>query len=120
MHIDYKTHTIELTNDIREYVASKIGGLIKLVPHTAEQDIRVEVELARKSAQQTGDVYRTDITIHAGSERMHAVGHGESLNASIDESKDELSRRLRREKGKKHDLFIQGATKIKKMLRFWE
>ena len=120
MHIDFKALTIDLTDDIRDYAQEKVDALGKLLAHTDEDSIRADVELAKKQDQQSGDIFRADVTIHAGGDRTHAVGHGESIRAAIDEAKDELSRRLRREKGKKHDMFVRGAAKIKQMMRFWE
>ena len=120
MHIDYKAPTVDLTDDVRAYVEEKMFAVAKLLTHVESENIRIETELSKKADQNSGDIFRTDFTVHAGSERMHAVGHGESLFASIDEAKEELTERLRREKGKKHDLFIKGAAKIKRMIRFWE
>lgn len=120
MHIDFKAPTLELTDDIREYAEEKVTMLAKLLQNVAEENIRSEVELAQKSNQQSGDIFRADITIHAGADRTHAVGHGESILAAIDEAKDELSRRLRRGKTKRLDALREGGAKIKKMLRFWE
>ena len=120
MHIDYKAPTVALTPDVQAYVEEKLQSVKKLLQHVDEGNIQVEVELSKDTKHASGEVYRADITVHAASERTHAVGHGESLNAAVDEAKDELMRRLRREKGKKRDLFIRGAVKIKKRLRFWE
>lgn len=120
MNIDFKAPTIDLTDEIHTYVEEKIAMLHKLLHGIEEENIRTEVELARKQNQQSGDVFRADITIHAGADRTHAVGHGESLHAAIDEAKDDLSRRLLRGKSKRVDMLRKGGLRIKKMLRFWE
>jgi ribosomal subunit interface protein len=120
MKINFKALTIELTDEIRSYAEDKMGMVGKLLQNVDEENIRAEVELARKKNQQTGDVFRADITIHAGADRTHAVGHGESILAALDEAKDELTRRLRRGKTKKMDALREGGARIKNMLRFWE
>jgi len=120
MHIDFKATTIELTDEIRTYTEEKVGMLLKLLQGVESENIRTEVALEKRQNQQSGDIYRADITIHAGADRTHAVGHGESIMAAIDEAKDDLAHRLRRDKGKKHDMFLKGSARIKKMLRFWE
>ena len=120
MQISFKAPTIELTDEIRSYAEDKMGMVRKLLQNVAEENVRAEVELARKQNQQTGNIFRADLTIHAGADRTHAVGHGESILAAIDEAKDELARRLRRGKTKRMDAFREGGARIKKMLRFWE
>lgn len=119
-HIDFKTHGVELSNDIREYAEEKIEMLEKLLVNIDEENKRFEVELAKRAGQQTGDIFRADIVVLAGAERVHAVGHGETLFAAIDEAKDDLTRRLRRNKTKTADMVRKGGAAIKKMLRFWE
>jgi|TARA_B100000900_G_C20066815_1_gene508286 ribosomal subunit interface protein len=121
MNIEYKAPTIELTDEIREYAEEKVAMLCKLLHAVDDENIRAEIGLQRKQGQQTGsDIFRADITIHAGVDRTHAVGRGETLHAALDEAKDELSRRLRRGKTKRLDSLREGGLKIKKMLRFWE
>ncbi len=120
MHIDFKATTIELTDAIRTYAEEKVGMLVKLLQNVELENVQVEVDLEKKQNQQTGEIFRADITIHAGADRTHAVGHGESVLAAIDEAKDELARRLRRGKTKRLDSLREGGAKIKKMLKFWE
>ncbi|MAZ67489.1 ribosomal subunit interface protein [bacterium] len=120
MHIDFKAPTLELSNDVRNYAEEKVRTLRKLLQKVEDENIRADVELAKKGNQQSGDIFRADITVYAGPDRIHAVGHGESLHAAIDEAKDDLARRLRRDKTRRLDTLREGSAKIKKMLRFWE
>jgi len=120
MHINFKAQTIELTNEVRAYAEEKVNMLIKLLQNVDEENIQAEVVLEKKQNQQSGDIYRADITIHAGPDRTHAVGHGESIMAAIDKSKDDLALRLSKVKNKRRSSFREGSAKIKKMLRFWE
>lgn len=120
MQIDFKAPTVDLTDDVRNYAIEKVEMLERLLGDTAEENIRYEVELAKNVKQQTGEIFRADITVFAGPEKSHAVGHGETIHAAIDEAKDDLTRRLRRDKTKRMDFLRQGGAKIKSMLRFWE
>lgn len=120
MHIDFKALTVELTDEVRSYVEEKLQSVEKLLDQNIDDEVRFEIELAKDTSKNSGQIFRADFTVHVGGEHKHAVGHGESLNAAIDEAKDELARRLRREKGKRRDLFIRGAAKVKQMIRFWE
>jgi len=120
MQIEFKALTVDLTDDIRAYAVEKVGMLEKLLGNIEEENVRYEVELAQDLKQQSGTIYRADITVFAGPEKTHAVGHGETMFAAIDQSKDDLSRRLRRNKTKRLDFLRRGGAKIKRMVRFWE
>lgn len=120
MQIQFKATTLELTNEMRQYAEEKVSMLVKLLQNVSPENIRAEVELGKRQNQQSGEIFRADITIHAGADRTHAVGHGESVLAAIDEAKDELARRLRRGKTKRLDSLREGGARIKKMLKFWE
>ena len=119
-HIDFKALTIDLTDEVRAYATEKVKMLGKLLSGIDEENVRYDVELSKRTSQQTGDIYRADITVFAGSEKSHAVGHGESIFAAIDKAKDDLTRRLRRDKTKRLDFLREGGAKLKKILRFWE
>ncbi len=117
MIINFKVNNIELTDEVRQYAESKVQMLGKLLADVPDENISYDIDL-EKSKQQTGDTYRADITLHAAPLRLHAVGHGESLNAAIDEAKDDLERRIRRDKDKSSTLLRKGSQAIKKMLRW--
>jgi len=120
MHINYKAPTIELTDEVYAYVEEKLAGIEKHLGNIDLENVQVDVELARNENQQSGQIFRVDVTVHAGGDRTHAVGHGETLHAAVDEMKDELSRRLKRVKGRRLDALRRGGAKIKNMLRFWK
>ena len=120
MQINYKALTVELTDDIRAYTEEKIAMVEKLIAGVDPDNVSVDIDLSRKQNQKSGDIFRADITMHAGADRTHAVGHGETLMAALDEAKDELSRRLRRSKTRRLDSIRRGGAKIKNALRFWK
>ncbi len=117
MLVNFKAKDVDLIDEVKQYAESKVEMLGKLLADVPDENISYDVELS-KGKQQTGSIYRADITLHAGAMRLHAVGHGESLNAAIDEAKDELERRMRREKAKDMTLLRKGSQAIKRMLRF--
>jgi len=117
MLVNFKTDNLDLTDEIREYAELKVGMLGKLLHDADEEALRYDVELA-KGKENSGNIYRADIIVHAAPLRVHAVGHGESVNAAIDGAKDELERRLRREKTKGRAMLRKGKAALKKMLRW--
>ena len=116
MNINIRTNgDIKLTDDLRDYVEEKINSLDKFI-NTEGDAVFIEVELLEGEPEK-GRAFRADISITAPGERTHAVGWGDNLNAAIDESKDELARRLRREKKKRLSILKKTGRKIKDMIR---
>jgi len=118
MKLNIKTKgEVLLTDDLRAYIDEKVQDLSKYLKHIEDQDaIFVEVELQEGETEKERN-FRADITVNAPGERTHAVGWGEHLHAALDEAKDELARRLRREKKKRLSLLKKAGRKIKDMLR---
>ncbi len=117
MLVNSKAKDVDLIDEVKQYAESKVEMLDKLLADVPDENISYDIEFA-KGKQHTGSTYRADITLHAGATRLHAVGHGESLNAAIDEAKDDLERRMRREKTKGMTMLRKGSQAIKRMLRF--
>ncbi len=118
MNVNIKTKgNINLNNELRIYIDEKLEALDKFLNYEDDDAVFVEVEL-QEGEPEKGRSFRADITVNAPGERVHAVGWGESLHAALDESKDELSRRLRRDKKKKLNLLKKAGRKVKDMLRF--
>ncbi len=120
MNINFKATTIELTDEIRTYAEEKTISVTKLLKNVDAGNISADVSLEKKQEQNSGNVFRADITIHAGAERVHAVGHGESIMAAIDIARDDLVSRMGREKKRRLDALRRGGAKVKKLLRFWK
>lgn len=118
MNIAYKTDNVTLTDEVQNYAEEKLAAIHKLLSHHDEADIECDVALARDDKHHTGMIYRADFTVLAGKERMHGVGHGESMNAALDMAKDELANRLRRDK-KAHVRFLRkSGAMLKSLVRF--
>lgn len=119
MNITIKTHNIELTPEIRAYAEEKAAAVRKVLGHHDENDIACDIILSRDDKHATGIVYRADYSAFAGSEKVHAVGHGASINAAIDIAKDELVQRASKDKSRGLSLMKRGGARVKSWLR-WE
>lgn len=117
MLINFKTKNYELDADIKMYAEEKVHALEKFVQN-AQAETHFDIELSQDTTQQSGDIYRTDIVVQSGAVDMHAVGHGESMQAAIDIARDELAQRLSRAADRERSLFRKGARAIKRMLRW--
>jgi len=116
MKINIRTSdNIKLTDDLTQYIDEKLNSLSKYTDIENDSTF-IEVELSEGEANKAK--FRADISITASGKRTHAVGWGDNLNAAIDASKDELSRRLSRENKKKLSILKKTGRKIKNILRF--
>ncbi len=119
MNINFKSKKVELTSETKDYASEKVASLIKFLGEDVDsKDVRFDISFTKKTRGSKKGMFRVDIVVFSGKVDMHAVGHGESLNASIDVAKDDLARRLSRNKGKRRNILRRGSRAIKNMFRF--
>ena len=118
MRINIKTKgELILTDELKAYVETKAEHLEKYFKNYEDEDaVFVEFELSEGEPEKERK-FRADIVASTPHDRTHAVGWGETIFAALDEAKDELSRRLRREKKKRIALLKKAGRKIKDMIR---
>lgn len=117
MNIAYKTMNMELTAEIQRYAEEKLEAVARSLSRISSEHLACEATFSKEGHHTTGDVYRADFTVFAGAERTHAVGHGISITAAMDEAKDELTRRVRENKRVHVRLLRKGGAAIKNLLR---
>lgn len=117
MNTQFKTKDYELEADVRVYAEEKLQTLVKYINGAEEVDARFDVELSKDHKHHTGEVCRADIVAIAPGTDMHAVGHGETMQAAIDVARDDLARRLSRDAGRERTMLRRGSQAIKRMLR---
>ena len=113
MNTIFSSHHYKITEDDQEYATEKAMSLEKFVTPETE----MKIEFSKDSKHTSGDIFRTDMTATTAGDRTHAVGHGSTMREAIDKSKDELKRRLTREKGKITKITRKVQAKIKKAIR---
>lgn len=120
-NINVKTTNCDMTPDVQAYIDGKLHALHKLVVVEDEDaEVICEIEIEKALEQQHGPIWRAEMNLTVNGELFRAETKGESINEALDELKDEMSKRLRRAKGKQTDMLRRGGAAIKKMLRFWE
>ena len=118
MDIKIKTTGYEITPDVSDYLNEKIATLQKHVSSDGPP-ARLEVEVGRSVGRHLqGDVWRAEMQVIRGPERLRAEAMGESLNSAIDAAKDELLRQLRHSKGKRFATMRRAGKKVKDWIRF--
>lgn len=116
MNIQYKIKGAEINDTDKDYASKKAQSLLKYI-NADKDNIRFDIEFSEDAKHVSGEVYRVDMVAIAPGLDMHAVGHGETMQAAIDMARDDLARRLRRKKRKDISMLRKGGRMIKKMLR---
>ncbi len=118
MQYNIKTTDFEMTPDVSHYLNERLISLEKFVTKD-DESVKCDVEIGRTTKRhQSGDIFRVELNVSIGKDLLRTEATKESINAAIDEAKDEMSKRLRRYKGKRATLFRKGADRIKKMVKF--
>lgn len=111
-----KATNLELSPAIREYLASRLQAIAKLLP--AADATKLSVELAKETKHhKQGQVYKAEVSATVGGERYYASAFEEDIYAAIDVVKDEFIRELKSGKGRRLALFRRGGRAIKNLLR---
>jgi ribosomal subunit interface protein len=119
MDIRIKTTDYQMTAEISSYLDERLGAIEKHLGNEASS-ARCEVEIGRASGHsKRGDVWFAEINLmYPGSEHMRSTAQSESVNAAIDEAKDEMMQQLRKEKRLHTKVIRKSGAAIKKMMRF--
>ncbi len=117
MHYNIKTTNFDMTPEVSKYLDDKLVTLEKFI-NKDDGSVKCDVEIGRTTEHhKSGKVFRAEINISIGKKMLRAESEEASINAAIDNVKDEISRRLNRKKGRSFALLKRGGGKIKKMLR---
>jgi ribosomal subunit interface protein len=116
--INIKATNVELNNQIKSHVHSRISSLEKFIDATEEDEALFEVEVGKTTTnQRSGKIFRTEINLTVSGQFYRSEAKEKDLNTSTDAASTEIERQLRRSKEKKIDLFRRGTRKIKNILR---
>ena len=117
MDLRIKTSNFEMTPDVSDYLASKLEAIRKLVGD--DQTARCEVEVGRAAGHpQQGNIWKAEIMMMLGGERLRALAQEESVNAAIDIAKDEILQQLRKNRGRHTTLARRLGSRLKRLTRF--
>ncbi len=118
MHYNIKSTDFDMTPEISKYLDDKLTTIEKYLDKD-DESIKCDVEIGKTTDHhKTGNVYRAEINVSVGKKMFRAVAEEESIYAAIDIVKDEITKRLKRQKGKNFALLKRGGEKMKNLLRF--
>lgn len=119
MDIRVKTNEYQITPEISNYLDEKLTQIEKHVGSETGA-ARIEVELARDGGHHKHSeyMYFAEIQlVRPGRARLVASNHEPTVNAAIDNARDELVLQLRKEKRLHNRLWRQGGAFAKRLLR---
>jgi putative sigma-54 modulation protein len=117
MNINIKATNIELTDAIRDYVEKRVDMILKYV-NQDESNVHCFVEVGKiTNHHKQGEVFKTEFNLKISGKKYYSVSRKEDLYASIDDVKDEIVRKITKNKDREKTLFKRGALSIKKMLK---
>lgn len=117
MDIKIKATNLRLTDAINDYARKRFLSLSKLIdPEDTSVLCQVEVEKTTEH-HKTGVIFRSEINLHISGQDFRAEAEREKLFDAIDETKNQMSKELRRHKTKRQKNFRRGGALIKKMMR---
>lgn len=116
MKINIKATNVELTPALSDYAHKKVSSLEKYLEKGSDVVARVEVG---KSTQhhKSGEVFRAEVHLTGAGLDLYAASEQTDLYAAIDVVKDEISRNLTHQKGKRFALARRGGRMVKDMMR---
>lgn len=117
MNIKIQATNLELTQDVRDYLDKKLPHFENYLEKAGSAALcEVEIEKTTDHHRQ-GDIYRAEVNLTVDGKQHRVESRQENIYAAIDEVKDEMSRELRKSKGKRMTLVRKGGAKVKNLLK---
>lgn len=116
MEITFRSKDYELTGEVRAYAEKHLHSIEKPLGGAAAT-ARCDVELGRDHSK-SGEVYFADISVSSpGVDSVKATATASSVQAAIDQVKDELLAQLRSRKKFHSRMLRKGGMLLKSILR---
>ena len=122
MDVRIKTTDYQMTPDTSAYLDSKLSALEKHLGDDAAH-ARCEVEIGRAAGRPRhgANIWFAEINIrYPGGEPIRATNHSESMNAAIDDVKEEVERQLRQSRRLHMRVLRKTGAAIKRWMRWGE
>jgi ribosomal subunit interface protein len=116
MATNIKATNIDLTPSIGDYVNKKIEMISKFVEFDQEINIYVEVGKTTNHHKQ-GNYYKAEFDVSVDGEKFFTISEKSDLYKAIDDSKDQIVKKIKNFKKRKNTLFKRGAISVKKMIK---
>lgn len=97
MDLNIKTHQIELSDDVKDYLDKRMAELGKFVSEGTL--IKGDIDLQKTTNHhQSGDIFEAKANLELPGKLLHASAGGDDIKKAIDGLKDELQQELKKYK----------------------
>ena len=96
--IHYKYNNIENADELAALMDAKATSFEKFL--SGEEVVKCEVEFEKVAPKQTGNVHRVEMNLTVDGTLYRADATEGSFEQAIDEVRDEIDKKIRRDKGK--------------------
>lgn len=112
-----KATNITISPSLNEYIEKSIGSLNKLTSNLGS-DIEMRVEVGRSTFHHNkGEVFFAEANLKIGGQILRSRAESFTVQAAVDEVRDELRNEIYKFKGKRETVFRRGARSFAKMLK---
>ena len=112
-----KTTDYQMVPEVENYIEERLSMIEKLID-ARDSAVRVEVEIGRETGHKSGDVYFAEVNLIVDGSTMRATAKAVSINAAIDEVKDDIVSQLRKHKQFHRRILRKGGAAFKRFVRF--
>lgn len=116
INTNLKATNIELDEDLKDYLAKRLTKLEQFVDDDDTSAI-ADVELAKRSGQQSGEIFRAEINLKIAGSYLRAEETAETIRNAIDLVQENMIRELRKTNEKRRSRIRAGARKMKQMIQ---
>lgn len=117
MNLILKATNIEITSSLDQYVTDALGSLGKLV-QSLGGDVEMRVEVGRSTFHhRKGEVFFSEANLKIGKNVLRSRAESLTVQAAVDEVRDELRNEIYKFKGKRETVFRRGARSFAKLLK---
>lgn len=118
MDIRIKSTNFEMNDSVSDYLDERVATIQRHLGADADS-ARLEIEVGRKAGHsQHGENWFAELQLRIpGGNYARVVGEAETVQAAIDEAKDEMLRKLRTTKREHTGFLRRSGAALKRMLR---
>ena len=119
MEVRIKTTNYKMIPEIRKYLDAKLASLEKMLGADDAAKTRCEVEIGKASGKNTSDYmwYAEIRVMTTGAKPLYARNHAASVQAAIDDVKEEAERQVRKEKKSRTTDNKKKGREMKRVMR---
>jgi len=114
MNINFNYNNQAEAQALTAITEQKLGSLQKFI--SADKSVICDAEFDKVAANNKGSIFHFAVNLQIEGEMHRAEATEESFEAAVDEARDELDKKLRRNKSKKDTLGKKAGRALKRLI----